>query len=86
MEDGDHCWDVITVDLYEYHLVDGFDHVLVIADGFGRGVEFVACKGTPTSEEILDHIFHRGGKQGSSHLLLSNPGWVVLVFPTMGHN
>jgi len=32
---------------------------MVIADGFGRGVEFVACKGTPTSKQVLDILFHR---------------------------
>jgi hypothetical protein len=80
MEDGDTCWDVITVDLYEYHLVDGFDHVLVIADGFGRGVEFVACKGTPTSEEILDHIFHRviRGHRCTPRMIRSDAGSVFI--------
>ena len=59
VEDGDRPWDVVTIDLYSYQPVDGYDHVLVMADGFGRGVELVACKGTPNSQEVLDCIFHR---------------------------
>ena len=59
VEDGHFPWHCITVDLYEYQEVDGYDHVLVIADGFTRGVEMVAFKGVPTSTQVLDSIFHR---------------------------
>ena len=59
VEDGEHPWDVITIDLYSYQEVDGYDHVLVIADGFTRGVELVAFKGTPNSKQVLDALFHR---------------------------
>ena len=59
VEDGDHPWDVIVVDLYEYHEVDGYDHVLVICDAFARGLELVPCKGVPNSEEVCTAIWHR---------------------------
>ena len=59
VEDGCRPWDVVTIDLYSYQPVDGYDHILVMCDGFSRGVELVACKGTPTSKEVLDCIYHR---------------------------
>ena len=59
VEDGEYPWDVIVIDLYTYQNVDGFDHVLVISDGFTRGVELVACRGTPTSKQVLDMLFDR---------------------------
>ena len=49
----------VTIDLFSYEPVDGYDHVLVMADGFTRGVELVATKGTPTSAQVLDILFHR---------------------------
>ena len=41
--DGDYPWDVVTVDLYSVGFNDdGYDHVLVFADQFTRGVVAVA--------------------------------------------
>lgn len=80
VENGDRPWDVVTIDLYSYELVDGFDHVLVMADGFGRGVEAVACKGTPSSQEVLDCIFHRiiRGHRTTPRIIRSDHGSIFV--------
>ena len=56
--DGDHPWDVVTVDLYYVgYDDDGFDHVLVFADQFGRAVICVAVRGTPNSRQVFEYFF-----------------------------
>ena len=59
VENGYRPWDVVTIDLYTYQRIDGYDHVLVMADGFTRGVEVVACIGVPTSQQVIDCIKFR---------------------------
>ena len=57
--DGDYPWDVVTVDLYTVGFCDdGYDHVLVFADQFSRGVVTLATKGTPNSKEVLAMYFN----------------------------
>ena len=53
--DGNHAWDVVTMDLYYVGYSDnGFDHILIFADQFGRAVTCVPTRGTPTSREVFD--------------------------------
>jgi hypothetical protein len=59
VENGQRPWDVVTIDLYTYQRIDGYDHVLVMADGFTRGVEVVACVGVPSSQQVIDCIKFR---------------------------
>ena len=59
VENGRRPWDVVTIDLYTYQRIDGYDHVLVMADGFTRGVEVVACVGVPSSQQVIDCIKFR---------------------------
>ena len=56
--DGDHPWDVVTVDLYSVGFNDdGYDHVLVFADQFTRGVVTCAVQGTPPSKGVFQYYF-----------------------------
>ena len=57
--DGDYPWDVVTMDLYTVGFNDdGYDHVLVFADQFTRGVVTSPVKGTPSSKEVFHLYFH----------------------------
>ena len=80
VEDGDRPWDVVTIDLYSYASIDGYDHVLVMADGFTRGVEAVACKGTPTSSQVVDIIRHRiiRGHRTTPRIIRSDHGSIFV--------
>ena len=80
VEDGERPWDVVTIDLYSYAAIDGYDHVLVMADGFTRGVEAVATKGTPTSSQVVDIIRHRiiRGHRTTPRILRSDHGSIFV--------
>ena len=55
---GEHPWDVVTIDLYYVGAcIDGYDHVLVMADQFTRRVHAIPVQGTPSSEQVLSHFF-----------------------------
>ena len=80
VEDGERPWDVVTIDLYSYAGIDGYDHVVVMADGFTRGVEAVACQGTPTSSQVVDMIRHRiiRGHRTTPRIIRSDHGSIFV--------
>ena len=81
VEDGSRPWDVLTVDLYTYKKVDGYDHVLVICDGFTRGVEVVACVGVPTAKQVVDCIKFRviRGHRTTPRIIRSDHGSIFVA-------
>ena len=78
--DGDYPWDVVTIDLYTVGFNDdGYDHALVFADQFTRGVVAVAVKGTPSSKEVFDlYFFYVARYKGFARRIRTDRGSIFI--------